>query len=129
VGPLSALKINAPDAQMEKLYIKSFDSVQLHYSNALKILRSKTIALSDKDFDTGLDTKPGEYKLTDQTYCDLLLAWKKNDFQPDNVALKQNMIQFLDDEVVLAHEKKNKRKKVTRALAELKNNTAVSARY
>ena len=129
VGPLSALKIKAPDAQMEKLYIKSFDSVQLHYSNALKILRSKTIALSDKDFDTGLDTKPGEYKLTDQTYCDLLLAWKKNDFQPDNVALKQNIVQFLDDEVVLAHEKKNKRKKVTRALAELKNNTAVSAKY
>jgi hypothetical protein len=129
VGPLRPLKFKSPDAQMEKIFIKSFDTVQLHYSNVLKILHSKSISLPDKDFDTGLDTKPGAYKLTDQTYCDLLLALKKQDFETRNAALKQNITQFLKDGIALAHVKKNKRRKVTRALVELKTNTAVPAGY
>lgn len=120
IGPLAPLKFKLPSPEVEKLYIQSFDSVQPHYSNALRTLHSKRLNLDNKDFDTGTDTKPGEYQLADKTYCDLLLkiTHKK---EPLNAALKQNMISFFQNPQRLSYEKETEKEEITVALSQLNN--------
>lgn len=128
IGPLRPLNFKAPNAEVEKLYIQSFDSVLQHYSYALNALHLKqNLLLVNKDYDTGMDVKPGEYNLTDRSYCDWVLALEKKDFETTSPAVRQNILQFFNNSVVLAHEKKSKRKKVMTELQELKKeNTAYS---
>lgn len=119
IGPLAPLKFKAPSPQVENLYVQSFDSVQLHYSNALKTLRSTTITLKNKDFDTGMDTKAGEYKLTDETYCDLLFKTLNKD-SAISESLKQNMIAFFNNLDTLSNEKA-KKEEIAIAVSHLKS--------
>ena len=121
IGPLKPLKFKAPSPEVEKLYVKSFDTVQLHYSNALLTLHSHKPLLSNKNFDTGADTKPGEYKLADQTYCKLLLRLNDRNLESVHTVLKQNILQFFNNGVALAKEKEDKREEMTKALNKLKN--------
>jgi hypothetical protein len=119
IGPLRALKFKAPSAEVEKLYLQSFDTVQLHYSNALKALHSRRFVLKDKDYDTGNDTQPGEYQLTDDTYCDLVLALAdKNSIVSSE--LRQNITEFFKNGVALSDKKKGRKEKTARALDQLK---------
>jgi hypothetical protein len=122
IGPLKPLKFKAPTPEVEKLYIQSFDTVQLHYSNSLTALHSNMPVLTDKDFDTGKDTKPGEYRLTDNTYCDLVLKLAKKDHENIDEALKQNILHFFDNGVALSEQKEDKKEDVSKALMELKSN-------
>ena len=127
IGPLKPLKFKAPSAEVEKLYVGSFDTVEAHYSKTLERLHSQNISLADKDFDTGKDSKPGEYKLTDQTYCDWLIALKKNNFQSVNNSVKQNITDFLNNGVALSEQKEDKKEDAAKALDELKSLKSVGA--
>ena len=120
IGPLKPLKFKAPSPDVEKLYVQSFDTVQQHYSNALQILRSGQLALHNKDFDTGKETKAGEYKLADETYCDLMLRLNDKGFGTSNEKLKQNMIYFFDHGDAIAVENENKKEEISKALDNLK---------
>jgi len=53
IGPLRVLKFKVPNADAEKLFIKSFDSTVSHYSNNIAQLQNGNIKLSDINFDTG----------------------------------------------------------------------------
>ena len=119
IGPLAPLKFKAPSPEVEKLCIQSFDTVQLHYSNALKTLYSRKLSLKDKNYDTGMNTTPGEYQLTDETYCDLLLHL--NDKHPVNFSLKQNIVAFFKNGIAFSDEKKSRKKKIVSALSQLKS--------
>lgn len=124
IGPLRPLKFKAPSAEVEKIYIKSFDTVTLHYSNALNSLHSqRRFRLTDKDLDTGMDTKPGEYELTDQSYCDFLIALKKKNFENVDTTVKENIIDFFSNGSTLSQLKKARREEVITALDQLKNRT------
>ena len=94
VGPLKDLKIKIPGAEAEKIFIQSFDSVQVHYTLTLKAMPSKNPCFANIDFDTGKDTSPGEYTLADKTYMDLLLKLKGDDYKKVDKELKQNIIRF-----------------------------------
>jgi len=94
VGPLKDLKIKVPGPEAEKIFIQSFDTVQVHYTLALKKIPSKNNSLENIDFDTGNDTEPGEYILADQTYTELLLRLKKDNFSHVNENLKQSIFKF-----------------------------------
>lgn len=118
IGPLAPLKFKAPSPEMEKLYVQSFDSVQLHYSNALLLLQSKKLNLKDKNIDTGMETKPGAYDLADETYCDLLLMLSDN--LPVNSALKRNIVSYFKNGKAVSGEKKNKKRNISVALSKFK---------
>jgi hypothetical protein len=122
IGPLAPLKFKAPSPEVEKIFIQSFDTVQLHYSNAVEVLRSRkpTLELNDKDFDTGLNTQPGEYHLTDKTYSDLLLKLACNT-EPVKPALKQNILTFFKNGEAVSNEKKSKKEEIAVAISQLKS--------
>jgi hypothetical protein len=97
VGPLKDLKIKIPNAQAEKLFVQSFDTVSVHYTACLdKLHHTKTASLqfADIDFDTGHNTYPGEYGLADKNYILLLLKLKQNNFKNVDADLRQNIIQY-----------------------------------
>lgn len=119
IGPLAPLKFKAPSPEMEKLYVQSFDSVQLHYSNALAFLQTGKLSLKDKNIDTGMDTKPGAYELADKTYCDLVLML--SGIWPVNSALKTNILSYFKNGKAVSGEKKNKKRKISVALSKFKS--------
>ena len=94
IGPLRVLKFKAPGAEAEKLFIQSFDTTVAFYTYYITELRSGPIVLSNIDFDTGLNTAPGEYKLTDKTYAELLEKLMDRQFDSVTVSLQQNILSF-----------------------------------
>jgi hypothetical protein len=94
VGPLKKLKIKVPGTDGEQLFIKSFDTVLVHYTHAVQTLHNDQYRFPNIDFDTGHDTWAGEYDLADKRYAGLLLRLKANNFSKVDAGLKQNMLQF-----------------------------------
>src|SRR5580698_4056704 len=72
VGPFKALDFKIPTKQTEDLYIASVDRTMENYTKLLQEAAMGKLQLANTDFDTGHDTRAGEYGLTDQTYARLL---------------------------------------------------------
>jgi hypothetical protein len=94
VGPLKALKFKDPGPEGEKLFIRSFDTVLVHYHEELAKLENGKITLQDIDYDTGKPTELGEYGLADKTYADLVVKLDDNKFKNLTKSLKQNILSF-----------------------------------
>ena len=74
VGPAALLAIKIPDAESQQWYVKSVDDTLKRYKAVLTHLTNdgKSPSLPDLDLDTGNRELPGSYRLTDQTYAELL---------------------------------------------------------
>src|SRR5713226_3122869 len=97
VGPFKAVNFKIPNQQTEDMYIKSVNQTVEEYGRLLGEVRSGTLELPNRDFDTGRDTRAGEYALTDKTYAHLVddLSNKSPAQMPP--ALRQNVFQFYSD--------------------------------
>lgn len=124
IGPLKPLKFQPPSPEVENIYIKSFDTVLSHYTMTLQRLKlqAQKIDLENKDFDTGIDTAPGEYGITDDTYCQLLLKLKENNFASVSPSLKENIVHFFNNPETVFSKTNEKidQQKVLDALNDLK---------
>ena len=122
VGPLKALKFKDVGPEGEKLFIRSFDTVLVHYDIALATLYNKKEQLPDVDYDTGYPTQPGEYHLADKTYDDLLIKLEGTKFNNLTAPLKQNILNFYSkaDTTALALKYPADWKKTSVALQEIK---------
>ena len=122
IGPLRVLKFKAPGAVAEKLFIQSFDTTVKYYTWYISGLRSGSIVLSNINFDTGLDTAPEEYKLTDITYTELLSKLRSRQFDSVTVSLQQNILTFFSGYKPVTTTKRAKKEwqRTEQALAELK---------
>ena len=122
VGPFRAVSFKIPTTQTEDMYIKSVDDTVENYSRLLQEAADNTLRFPNRDFDTGRETRAGEYTLTDKTYARLVdhLARKAPD--PMSAALRQNVLEFyanLNDPI---DTKKNKKdwEKLQQELNDLK---------
>jgi hypothetical protein len=122
VGPLKPFKIKVPDAATEKIFIQSFDTVLAHFTATLKGMPVKNSCLVNVDYDTGGETSPGEYGLADQTYIDLVLKLKSDDFKYVRTNLKQDILKFYGpgNKKIAVMAESNKWEKVIIALDTLK---------
>ena len=73
IGPFKAVNFKIPTQQTEDMYIKSVNATvdELHHTFAAGQGR-QDFDLPNRDFDTGRETRPGEYQLTDKTYATLV---------------------------------------------------------
>lgn len=110
IGPLRVLKFKTPGAEAEKLFIQSFDTTAAFYASHLSQLSREPITLSNIDFDTGFNTAPGEYKLADKTYGDLLVKLNEQHFVNITPALQQDILSFFTQYKPITETKKEKRK-------------------
>jgi hypothetical protein len=123
IGPTAGLKFKTPNPEVQELFDASFDAIHSQYSGALKtLITQEKISLENLNWDTGKKTVPGEYELTDKTYCDLLLKLEKSNFEGVNAALKESFLKYYSDPADLKAPKvrSGQWKKIEAALERLK---------
>jgi len=97
VGPFRAVNFKIPTQQTEDMYIKSVNDTVENYSHLLGHAGSEKIELPNRDCDTGLETRAGEYALTDNTYAHLIDQLASKSADPTEPALRENLLQFYAD--------------------------------
>jgi hypothetical protein len=97
-GPLRALAFRTPTPQGETLFMKSFNQAVQDYGQLSQEERvSGQVKLVNDNFDTGTITQPGEYKLADKTYADLLDRLAKNHFSTMTPELRATLLTYYND--------------------------------
>jgi hypothetical protein len=127
IGPFRALAFNNPTAQTEDLYFKSINTTVDQYRAFLEEVRTDSLVLPNRDFDSGNMTKAGEYSLTDDTYAKVLAQLSQRKFDLTTPALRDNVLHFYADPSAPIETKKDKVgwQKVLVALDQLKLATPV----
>ena len=97
VGPFKALAFKVPSTKTEDLYIASVDRTVEDYKKRLLEVSAGNLHLTNKDFDTGSDTRAGEYALTDQAYARLLDSLSQHNFDEVTADLRSNILAFYGD--------------------------------
>jgi hypothetical protein len=97
IGPFKALDIKVPIQKTEDLYIASVDKTIEDYSQRLHETAAGDLQLPNTDFDTGRDTRAGEYKLTDDAYARLLDQLAEHNFDQISPGLRANILAFYRD--------------------------------
>jgi hypothetical protein len=122
IGPLRVLKFKAPGAVAEKLFIQSFDTTVVFYTQHISLLQNGSLVLRNIDYDTGLNTTPNEYKLADKTYAALLNKLMDNHFDSVTVSLQQNILSFYNGykPAITSKREKKEWQQTDNALAQLK---------
>jgi len=123
IGPFKGLAFNSPTPQTEDLYIKSINTTVDQYRAFLEQVRTDAFSFPNCDFDTGNETKPAEYSLTDETYAKLLGQLSDRKFDLTTTELRQNILHFYSDLSLPIETKKDEAhwKGVLTALDELKS--------
>ena len=127
VGPFKALAFNNPTAQTEDLYFKSINTTVDQYRAFLEEVRTDSLVLPNRDFDSGNTTKAAEYSLTDEAYAKLLAQLSQRTFYLTTPALRDDVLDFYADLSAPIDTKKDKVgwQKVLVALDQLKLATPI----
>jgi len=73
IGPFRTLAFRTPTPQTETMFMASFSATLKEYKDSLRAEReSSNYSLVNDNLDTGIITGPGEYRLADEAYADLL---------------------------------------------------------
>jgi hypothetical protein len=97
IGPFKALAFKIPTQKTEDLYIASVDKTVEDYTKLLHETAAGDLQLTNTDFDTGHDTRAGEYGLTDEAYARLLDQLTGHNFDHVTAELKANILAFYSD--------------------------------
>ena len=73
VGPFSSLAFKLPTSEAERLFIDSFEETLGRYRGYLsRISSGRALSLANMNLDTGEPVRPGEYRLADDAYKQLM---------------------------------------------------------
>ena len=97
IGPFKALDVKIPTQRTEDLYIASVNKTVQDYTNLLHETAQAKLQLTNTDFDTGHETRAGEYKLTDNAYAHLLDQLADHNFDQVSPGLRDNLLAFYSD--------------------------------
>jgi hypothetical protein len=126
IGAASDLAIRGPNEDTEEKYVESVDRCVDAYSKLLGQLGQTGedgFHVDNLDLDTGYETRPGTYRLTDATYAKLLdQLTRQNPYRRTPPELRQNVLDFYSDPNAPIATKKHPRqwKKVRAELAILR---------
>jgi zinc dependent phospholipase C len=123
VGPFKPLAFVTPTADTEKLFVESFARTVTYYRSLIDDARHSTLAIANRNFDTGAATKPGKYPLADTTYAQLVerLAKESDKGSRAPVALIADIRAFYADRSAPIETKQHRKdwNKLMRALEQL----------
>jgi len=107
IGPLSMLAIRGPNDATEQLYVQSVNATTARLRAALLNLRTpppvtgpkplRQIDFPNLDLDTGARVHPGGYRLTDQTYANLLHRITRDQTLKVPAGLKEDILAYYAD--------------------------------
>ncbi len=128
-GPFSGLNFKIPSQQAEDLFVQSIDDTVESYRGLLQDADRGTLRLANRDCDTGRETQPGEYSLSDETYAHLVDDLSDNDFKQTTPDLRNNVLAFYAYPGVAVATKRKKKtwKRVQDELQQLRETAAVGS--
>lgn len=91
VGPFKALAFQPAPPAAETMFMRSFNETLERYRTLLVAHDRGTLLLPNQNFDTGEPTKPGAYRLADETYAKLLAKLDGKTVSPE---LRANILEF-----------------------------------
>ncbi len=97
VGPLSLLAIRGPEPKTHQWYVESLNEATTALQKMLRKASLTPGSLPNRDLDTGEKVRPGGYRLTDQTYAQLLKAVTRQPSQKLPAKLKQDVLDYYAD--------------------------------
>jgi hypothetical protein len=107
VGPFKAVAFKIPSTQTEDMYIKSINTTVDDYGALLREQKAGHLTIQNLDFDTGRETRAGEYSLADKTYAHLLHDLAMHNFDQASPELRKNILSFYADPNAPISTKKN----------------------
>ena len=96
-GPLSYLAIKGPTTETEENYVESVVRSTTALRETLSQLGTAEQSIPNRDLDTGAKVKPGGYRLTDQTYAELLAKITKHADAKIPAGLKEDINAYYAD--------------------------------
>jgi hypothetical protein len=94
IGPFSALAFHPPTPAVEQIYMHSFNESLDHYRLLLLAQGEGTLQLPNDNLDTGGLTGPAVYRLTDETYANLL---GMTSGKPISDGLRRDILAYYED--------------------------------
>ena len=91
VGPLSGLAFHPPTPAVEHLFMGSFNETLDRYRELLHAQQQDQLQVPNDNLDTGETTSAAEYRLTDETYAELL---RRVNGKPVSNALRQEILSY-----------------------------------
>ncbi len=96
-GPFKAVDFKIPTTKSEDMYIKSVDRTVEDYHTLLRKADGHSLHLDDLDCDTGRETAPGEYQLSDSTHDKLLEKLAADNFAHVSPELRARILSYYSD--------------------------------
>ncbi|HLK33868.1 MAG TPA: zinc dependent phospholipase C family protein, partial [Terriglobales bacterium] len=93
-GPAKILGYRNPTPGTEDLYFRSMDHVLQEYHLLIQQVNAGNLHIPNRNLDTGLLTREGEYQLADQTYADLVRRLDRDHFAHLTPAVRANILQY-----------------------------------
>jgi Zinc dependent phospholipase C len=109
-GPLSLLAIRIPTPQTHELYLSSMNTAADTLQHLLATWNTREPSLPNLDLDTGQKVRPGGYRLTDETYAQLVETITRRPRNKVPAGLKQNIQSYYADASAPISTKKNSQK-------------------
>lgn len=97
IGRIKILKFRTLTPHVEHLFMKSFDQAAKDYQSNLNQAGTGTLHIANLNFDVGAVSKPGEYRLQDQTYVYWLHQLAMNHFNNITPEVKQSIVEYYRD--------------------------------
>lgn len=96
-GPLKLLDIKGPDAATEDEYVRSLNLAIVELRRQLARMGTTDRTLANRDLDTGAKVRPGGYRLTDDTYAEVVREITRAPNQPIPPGLKEDIAEYYND--------------------------------
>jgi hypothetical protein len=97
IGPLSMLSIRGPTPETHQWYMQSVNAATSALEKLLKEGSPSADLFPNRDLDTGEKIRPGGYRLTDETYAQLLKTLTRQPSQKLPAELKQDVLDYYAD--------------------------------
>jgi hypothetical protein len=127
IGPLRGLKLKIPTPAVEKLFMDSFERSAKQFAEKIDEARNGSLALEPRNYDVGIITPAGSYRLDDQAQCYWLTLLAAKNLTTVTPAIRRELLSYYNDLEAPIATKKDK-KKWRQLVAELQQLQAHSAR-
>ncbi len=118
IGPLRALQFKMPTPEVETLFMQSFDRSARQYHGTLDDVQNNDLHLANENYDVGVATRPGEYRMEDDVRAFWLDRLARKSFAGLTPPIREELLNYYSDLGAPISTKKNE-KQWRRMLAEL----------
>ena len=129
IGPLKALRFKMPTPPVEQLFMRSFDRAAAQFGSTLQDVKNNSLHLEDRNYDVGVVTPAGAYRLDDDVQAYWLNKLAEKNFSTVTPAIAGELLGYYSNLEAPINTKKHPEKwqRLTAQLQQLKITQASAA--